>query len=278
MKDIPVRVAFEATDGYGNPVEISGRIINKKGNEHLTFATEHEGKGSFTYRAGMEEDRVEVIWNEKKFRFDLPEAKEQGFVCSVDNLSSPDSLLVTVQKNSRTPGNVLGMGVLSGGKLYHFCMLTVTRNRPVRFRLDKQALPAGVAQAVWFDHSGSIIADRLMFIGQPDTLSVAVQSDKSSYQPYDSIRLDFEVKDAKGRPIQAPLSVSVRDGWQEVENRHSLLTDLLLMSDIKGYVHQPSWYFESDDLSHRRHWMICLWCKAEDATTGNVWPEEVLLN
>lgn len=252
VKDIPVRVAFEATDAYGNPVEISGRIINRKGDEHLTFATEHEGKGSFTYRAGTEEDRVEVIWNEKKFRFDLPEAKEQGFVCSVDNLSSPDSLLVTVQKNSRTPGNVLGMGVLSGGKLYHFCMLTVTRNRPVRFKLDKQALPAGVAQAVWFDHSGSIIADRLMFIGQPDTLSVAVQSDKSSYQPYDSIRLDFEVKDAKGHPIQAPLSVSVRDGWQEVENRHSLLTDLLLMSDIKGYVHQPSWYFESDDLNHRR--------------------------
>lgn len=131
-------------------------------------------------------------------------------------------------------------------------MLTVTRNRSVRFKLDKQALPAGVAQAVWFDHSGSIIADRLIFIGQPDTLSVAVQSDKSSYQPYDSIRLDCEVKDAKGRPIQAPLSVSVRDGWQEVENRHSLLTDLLLMSDIKGYVHQPSWYFESDDLNHRR--------------------------
>lgn len=52
--------------------------------------------------------------------------------------------------------------------------------------------------------------------------------------------------------MQAPLSVSVRDGWQEVENRHSLLTDLLLMSDIKGYVHRPVWYFESGDLAHRR--------------------------
>lgn len=44
----------------------------------------------------------------------------------------------------------------------------------------------------------------------------------------------------------------MRDGWQEVENRHSLLTDLLLMSDIKGYVHRPAWYFESGDLAHRR--------------------------
>ena len=97
-----------------------------------------------------------------------------------------------------------------------------------------------------------MVADRLIFAGQPDTLSVTVRSDKATYQPYDSIRLDVEVRDAEGRPVQAPLSVSVRDGWQEVENRHSLLTDLLLMSDIKGYVHRPAWYFESDDLAHRR--------------------------
>ena len=88
--------------------------------------------------------------------------------------------------------------------------------------------------------------------GNPVDVSVAVRSDKAAYQPYDSIRLDVEVRDTEGRPVQAPLSVSVRDGWQEVENRHSLLTDLLLMSDIKGYVHRPAWYFESGDLAHRR--------------------------
>lgn len=252
VKNVPVRVAFEATDAYGNPVDVSGRVVDKEGRECLTFATGHEGKGSFTYTAGEEESQAEVIWNEKRYRFDLPEAREQGFACSVDNLSSPDSLLVTVQKNARTPGSVLGMAVIGGGQLYHFSMLTVTRSRPVRFGLDKRDLPVGVAQVVWFDPSGRLVADRLIFAGQPDTLSVAVRSDKAAYQPYDSIRLDVEVRDAEGRPVQAPLSVSVRDGWQEVENRHSLLTDLLLMSDIKGYVHRPAWYFESGDLAHRR--------------------------
>lgn len=252
VKDVPVRVAFEATDAYGNPVDVSGCVMDEEGRECLTFATGHEGKGSFTYTAGEEESQAEVIWNEKRYRFDLPEAREQGFACSVDNLSSPDSLLVTVQKNARTPGCVLGMAVIGGGQLYHFSMLTVTRSRPVRFGLDKRDLPVGVAQVVWFDPSGRLVADRLIFAGQPDTLSVAVRSDKAAYQPYDSIRLDVEVRDAEGRPVQAPLSVSVRDGWQEVENRHSLLTDLLLMSDIKGYVHRPAWYFESGDLANRR--------------------------
>ena len=147
---------------------------------------------------------------------------------------------MTVQKNARTPGSMLGMAVIGGGQLYHFSMLTVTRSRPVRFGLDKRNLPVGVAQVVWFDPSGRLVADRLIFVGQSDTLSVAVRLDKAAYQPYDSIRLDVEVRDAEGRPVQAPLSVSVRDGWQEVENRHSLLTDLR-------------------------------WCRAGGDTTGRAW-------
>ena len=47
------------------------------------------------------------------------------------------------------------------------------------------------------------------------------------------------------------MSVSIRDGWEEVESRHSMLVDLLLMSEIKGYVHRPLYYFEVNDMEHR---------------------------
>lgn len=106
VKDVPVRVAFEATDAYGNPVDVSGRVVDKEGHGCLTFATGHEGKGCFTYTAGEEEGRAEVIWNEKRYRFDLPEAREQGFACSVDNLSSPDSLLTDLLLMSDIKGYV----------------------------------------------------------------------------------------------------------------------------------------------------------------------------
>ena len=44
----------------------------------------------------------------------------------------------------------------------------------------------------------------------------------------------------RGKPVAAPRSVSVRDGWEEVESRHSMLADLLLMSEIKDvYKRQP---------------------------------------
>ena len=252
IRDVPVRVAFEATDAFGNPVDVSGCILNKEKEVVSTFRTSHEGKGVFTYVADTEEVKAEVVWRDKKYRFSLPEAEEQGFAFSVDNLSIPDSLAITVQKNRFTAAQVLGVAVMSRGKLYNFCMLTVKRNQPFSFRLDKKNLPVGVSQLVLFDKAGQVLADRLVFVGKPDTLSLAVRTDKEQYLPYDSIGISFEVNDPQGQPAQTLLSVSVRDGREEVESRHSMLTDLLLMSEIKGYVRRPSWYFESDDTLHRR--------------------------
>ena len=38
----------------------------------------------------------------------------------------------------------------------------------------------------------------------------------------------------------------------EVESGHNMLTDLLLMSEIKGYVNNPQYYFESRDDTRRK--------------------------
>lgn len=252
LQQVPVRVAFEATDAFGNPVELTGHVVDDGHTEPLAFHTNHEGKGVFTYTAGETKAKAEVVWNEKRYRFDLPEAQARGFAFSVDNLSSEDSLLISVQKSPLTQPEVLGVVVLNQGKAYDFCMLSVFKNQPVRFPLDKRNLPAGVSQVVLYNRRGQLVADRLIFSGRPDTLSLSVRADKELYEAYDSIRLDFCVKDAAGRPVQTPFSVSVRDGREEVKERHSMLTDLLLMSEIKGYVRRPSWYFESDDEVHRR--------------------------
>ena len=53
-------------------------------------------------------------------------------------------------------------------------------------------------------------------------------------------------------PVQTPFALSVRDGMNEVESGHNMLTDLLLMSEIKGYVNNPQYYFESRDDTHRK--------------------------
>lgn len=252
VKGILSNVAFEATDAYGNPIALSGKIVNRGKEEIGSFAATHEGRGVFAYiptREGGE--RAEVEFGGKKYRFDLPEAELQGYVMHVDNLSLEDSISVRVQKNAQTPTNVLGLAIIGRGKILNFCMINIYKNTPVTFKLDKSAWTPGVVQVVLFDTKGQIIADRLVFARKPKQLMVTVQKDKESYLPFDRVMLEFAVRDTIGKPVRTPISVSIRDGWEEVENRHSMLSDLLLMSEIKGYVHRPLYYFEADDNEHK---------------------------
>ncbi|WP_373192261.1 hypothetical protein [Bacteroides caccae] len=252
VKGVPSQVAFEATDAYGNPITLFGRIINRRKEEIGHFATIHEGRGVFTYiPTGEDADKAEVELGGKKYRFDLPEVRSQGYVLHVDNLTSEDSIAVSVQKNTYTPSNLLGLAVIAHGKLLNSCLLNVGKNTPVSFKLDKSEWTPGVVQLVLFDTAGQIIADRLVFTRKPELLVVDVRKSKESYQPFERVTLDFSVRDTTGNPVSAPMSVSIRDGWEEVESRHSMLVDLLLMSEIKGYVHRPLYYFEVNDMEHR---------------------------
>lgn len=74
-----------------------------------------------------ENHKAEVELNGKKYRFDLPEARLQGYVLQVDNLSSEDSIAVSVQKNPHTPESVLGLAVLGHGKLLNYCLLNIRK-------------------------------------------------------------------------------------------------------------------------------------------------------
>lgn len=128
VEGIPSRVAFEATDAYGNPIALSGTVINREKKEIASFATVHEGRGTFVYTpTNGENHKAEVELNGKKYRFDLPEARLQGYALQVDNLSSEDSIAVSVQKNPHTPESVLGLAVLGHGKLLNYCLLNIRK-------------------------------------------------------------------------------------------------------------------------------------------------------
>lgn len=251
VQGIPSQLAFEVTDAFGNPLDATGQVINEAKEVIADFGTVHRGKGVFSYTPGADERKAVVAYDGKEYQFDMPQPLPQGFALQVDNLSSADSLEISLQKNQQTSAEMLGMVVTCRGKLYHYALINMLRDEPVRFKVDKTILPAGVSQITVFDSAGKIRCERLVFTNPKEQLTIKAKSDKKSYEPYEAVHLEFSVTDKKNNPVQAPFSVSVRDGMSEVQSDCNILTDLLLTSDIKGYVSQPSYYFESDDLLHR---------------------------
>ena len=71
-----------------------------------------------------------------------------------------------------------------------------------------------------------------------------------TYEPFEQIDLNFKAPgDAQH------ISIAVRDGATDelTYDTGNMLTDLLLSSELKGFVAYPDYYFEADDAAHRQH-------------------------
>ena len=255
VQGVTTRVAFEATDEAGNPIEVTGVVMDGNRRELSSFTALHEGRGVFTHTPPVDFNKrktvAEVEYDGEKYRFDLPGALPEGVVMGVDNLSHPDSLEITLRKSEDTPAEMLGVAIISGGMLQNYCFAWMEDDE-INFRMDKTRLPLGVSQIVLFNNNGEILCDRLVFAGKKEFLDIKAKTNKPVYRPCELVEMEFSVADQRTNPaVNATFSLSVRDGANEVESKHTILTDLLLMSEIKGYVRNPSWYFEADDDMHR---------------------------
>jgi len=171
VQGIPSRIAFEATDENGNPIEITGFVVDDNTKQELCrITTLHEGRGVFAFTPGNRQKAVaEVSSSGRNYRFDLPAALPQGMVMEVDNLSFPDSIGITLRKKSQTPAGMLGLAVLTGGMLRSYAYISFMDDRDeIDFQIDKAQYPSGVSQIVLFDGYGKVLCDRLIFTGSSD--------------------------------------------------------------------------------------------------------------
>lgn len=251
VQGLASQVAFEATDAYGNPIEITGTVINEMKEETARFSTTYDGRGVFIYTPSENKQKAIVCHKGKKYPFDLPEALPQGIVLTVDNLSDKDSIGIALQKNKDMPAGLFGLAVINRGRLHHFCLVQMKDERAVRFNIGKSKLLPGVSWVVLFNGDGNIVCDRLLFTSPNETLRIKATTSKAEYDPYEAIEMTFNVTDKEEHPVQSSFSISVKDGKDEIESGHNILTDLLLMSEIRGYVRNPSYYFEANDPAHR---------------------------
>jgi len=252
------RIAFEATDAYGNPIEVSGTVINDNKETLVHFKSVHDGKGVFSFTPDIKTQssdkapKIIVDYNSKKYNFDFPAVLPKGIVLKVDNLSSPDSIGISVLSNNETPKGIFGLVLMSGSTLQKYLIIDTSEGKSIDFKIDKTNLPAGVSRIILFDAPGQIVGDRLLFVTQKDHLTIKEKADKASYKPYEQVNMQFVLSEKDTIPVETTFSVSIKDGQNDIKPDQDIQSNLLLMSEIKGYVHNPDYYFESNDLIHQQ--------------------------
>ena len=250
---MPCRVAFEAAMQDGEAREGELRLLC--GDSLVASVhTEHRGRGSFAftpqsgkkYKAHFIADAGDLTAKEE-----LKDMEKEGVSLQVVREDTLWNFIV--QSNLSRP---LGMTVMHEGVVQRFD--TLNNGRLI---IGNGQLPAGVNQVTVFGEDGRVWADRLFFVTKEELTRQTLDFSgvKEQYKPYEQVTLDVKCQMSNGITLPSEgqgggLSLAVRDAalQDRTYDTGNIMTEMLLSSEIKGFVPQPEWYFEQDDEEHRR--------------------------
>lgn len=245
------RVAFKMTDNKGQAIDAEGIVYNSKGEKIVGFSTLHDGMGDFTLIPDAEIYQARIKSKNKEYKFNLPKARSDGYSMFVDNLNN-DSLRLEINSNRDLNNKHLGLSIMSKGHIFFFYVLDLNENN--KLSIPKSAFKTGVQNITLFNNLGEVLASRLVFVDKYDTQNVFHTNIKNNYAPFEHVQMGFLASDKSGLPIETNLSLSVRDASTSFLNVHedNIKTNLLLSSDLKGYIHNPGYYFSTNDEKCRK--------------------------
>lgn len=242
---IPSNMAFKAVNQNGLPASISGTIKNKAGEEITSFNSSHHGMGTFQYLPQTGETYtahwVDQLGN--SHQTPLPNAAPVG----VNLIIHPGSLerFFEINRSAEVPEAWKKLTVLvqANGEVLFKAVANLTNKTAIRSKIPVMQFPSGVAQLTLFDANNQPLCERLFFVNNEEyRLNASIKTDTLNLEKRGKNVFEITVDDS----TLANLSLAITDGNVNGATDDNILSSLLLTSDIKGYVHNPAYYFTSD--------------------------------
>ena len=246
---VPNRVAFEATSNEG--LHLEGKVTVTEGTSNVVAeaAVEQRGRGSFTFTPQSGKSYTVTFTGKKgTTREQLPSPDKDG--CAVQVIRVDGKTQVQIAAAGAVAGESLGMTVMHDGVLLDFQTIPAGNNTTIT--LDEDKLKTGVCQVTIYNNGGRVYADRLFFCRKADLVPSTLRFTGLGGQPAEAFApVGLAVEG--GKP-GATVSVSVCDATHSeyLYDDGNILTEMLLASQIRGFVENPRYFFEKDDEEHAR--------------------------
>lgn len=238
---VPNRVAFEANREDGK--HLKGKLSLRGGAEAETVS---RGRGTFVITPNSGEKlKATLAWEGGSQEFELPQVDEDGV--ALQATVGTDGIHVALSPHGAAASEQLGLTVSCHGVQQDF--QEVTDNNLL---VPIEKLKTGVVQLTVFNAEGRIYADRLVFVRTTDfqPQNIAFEDAKAQYGAYEKVEMGVSCPSSPS----ASVSLAVRDAAHSdyTFDSGNILTEMLLASQIRGFVEHPEFFFESDDEQHRQ--------------------------
>ena len=252
LNGVANRVAFLINNEFGLPVGAVGAIKNNKGEFIDSFATEHDGMGSFNVQPDSTQP-ITVTWVDDygtTHNSTLPIGLQLG--ASLQAEPTRSKTLFYVNRTKMASENLSTMYVIATMHQHEIYKSKI--NLSTRFaatgEIPTADLPSGVLQITLFDANYAPIAERVVFVNNYKFLfTPQIRVTQKGLDKRAMNTIEIEVDDS----ILSNMSVAVTDANLLTDAGYNIVSDLLLSGDVKGTVNNAAYYFASKEDSVFRH-------------------------
>jgi len=241
-------VAFKAIGMDGLSVEVSGKIFSDKNEEVAEFSTHHKGMGKFILvtDSGTNYYALAKSANGIEKRFNLPTSQFSGI--SLHLGFNRGKIYYEVNNSTSLLNKALFLLIHSRGR-----MLVTQPLVELTGQISEALLPEGIISFSVIDSTGNTYCERLCFAHNLKTPIISLEADKASYGKRKPVKMSLNIQSALGKSVEGNFSISVTDSRTVKLDSLSdnIMSNLLLSSDIKGYIEDPAAYFIDNQTSTR---------------------------
>ena len=254
VQGVESRVAFKATDIHGLPYNVSGDIVDSKGKSVTKFSSMHDGMGFFILKPEARE-QYKATWKDaagKAQQTVLPSAKKDGYALAItQDLNEVKFHISRPEGEVPADAAVTIVGQMQQQMVY-MAKANISKGPVVRGGIPVEKIPAGILQLTIFSPDQKPLAERIVFVNKQDYYFITdLNSPLKGFEKRKKNVIQVDVPDT----IRTNLSVSVTDAGinPRLNGEEDIFSNVLLTSDIKGYVHNPAYYFSNESDSVKNH-------------------------
>ena len=288
LENVASVVGFKAVDANSESIEVSGEIFDSDNQLITVFSTVHDGMGKFqlipienkTYYAKVKTKQGKI------FQKELPRVLKNGYLLSY--IKQRGRNIISIATNASTlaqnPSGKVSVICKYKGNTYLETVQALTENT-VAFEIPKTKTPEGISQITLYDANLRPQSERLVYFEKDSDIDVQIGLDKLIYKPNEKVIVNVSCKTKAGEAKAASFSMSVtdRNGVGDETNYDSTICSYYLVeSDIRGKVHHPGYYFDTnnpkrleylDNLLLTQGWRDFLW-KTQPKSSESIYPIE----
>jgi hypothetical protein len=268
-------VAFKAVNYLGKGCDVSGKIFSSTGELVTTFKSTHLGMGTFFLRPlpGMKYYSIVRGTDSIDIRTELPKSFSTGVTLSA-SINQNNELLIITKTNPETLATLSEHDLLLSISIRKEVINTIPfriKSPITSFVVPTDYLPEGILMLTLTTREDLPLSERLIYIEREAPLKIQIETDKRLYTKREPVTLKISLSEDSVIEREGNVSLSIVDE-NLMDNTskfpRTISSWFLLESDVRGFVEDPSYYFDPsnpdrfrdlDLLLHTQGWRDFAW-------------------